>query len=452
MHVAIAGSGYVGLITGACLADFGHSVVCFDKNIHRIHALQKGHPPFFEPGLEDLLKKAQNHSRLTATTDASKAIPLADVVFIAVGTPETPQGDADTSAVFEVVEEIAPLMKQGSFLVLKSTVPIGTNHHVCNTLQRLKRSDIQIISNPEFLREGAAIYDFMHPNRLIIGTSSEKATLTMKQLYAPLLKKGVSLQITDPETAETIKYAANSFLALKITFINQIANLCEKTGADIREVARGMGSDERIGPAFLAPGPGYGGSCFPKDTRALLAAAKKRDVDLSLIESAIRANDFQKQHMVQKICKALHSEVQGKTLGIWGLTFKAHTDDIRESPALDIVGHLLDRGALLNLFDPQAPAQLKDKLENATFMDDPYSVAIQADALIILTEWPLFQELDLSKIKKVMRTPLIIDLRNLLEKHDVMSQGLSYLGLGQGKVAAPKAKDTPASPFLKVKI
>lgn len=429
MKIGVVGSGYVGLITGACLADFGHHVTCVDKNAQRIKTLKNGQSPFFEPGLKELLAKTQG--RLFFSEEPQKVAASCDVIFIAVGTPETPTGDADTTAVFQVVEEVAPFMRKEACLVLKSTVPIGTNRQVCKTLERLNCEHIHVVSNPEFLREGSAIYDFQNPDRLIIGTTSDHAQSTMSGLYQPLIKKGVPLLSVAPETAETIKYAANSFLAIKITFINQIADLCEAIGADVLDVAKGIGLDKRINPHFLHPGPGYGGSCFPKDTRALCATAHKKNINLSLVKEAINANNLRKGHMVEKIKHILEGTIRGKTLGVLGITFKAHTDDTRESPALAIIEALLAQGAIVQAFDPQAPENLKDKFDNFTLTNNANQAAQNADALIILTEWPVFQDLNFSALKNTMRNPLLIDFRNLYQRAAMKAINFPYIGLGQ---------------------
>ncbi|MGB1230491.1 MAG: UDP-glucose dehydrogenase family protein, partial [Holosporaceae bacterium] len=352
-------------------------------------------------------------------------------IFIAVGTPETPMGDADTSAVFSALEEIAPLAKKGAVIVLKSTVPIGTNQHVRNTLKRLQRDDVHVVSNPEFLREGSAIEDFMRPDRVIVGTLHKEAAKTMEKLYAPVIKTGAAFVATSPETAETIKYAANSFLAMKISFINQMADLCEKVGSNVLDVAHGIGLDARINPHFLRAGPGYGGSCFPKDTRALCATAQKHGVDLSLIETTIKANEHRKTQMAERIAWHLGGTLCGKTLGVLGATFKANTDDVRESPAIAIIELLTQKGATIQLFDPKISPHLEDTLQGVSVVDTIDAAALKADALIVLTEWAAFKSLDFKKLKANMRQPLMIDLRNVYRAGDVRAHGFTYYGLGQ---------------------
>lgn len=431
MKISVVGAGYVGLITGVSFASFGHKVACIDKNVDAIQKLQNGQVPFFEPQLSTFLTQKQTADNLTFTTNANESLPQSDVIFIAVGTPETPMGDADTSAVFAALEEMASLAKKGAVIVLKSTVPIGTNQHVRNTLKRLQRDDVHVVSNPEFLREGSAIEDFMRPDRVIVGTLHKEAAQTMETLYAPVIKTGAVFVATSPETAETIKYAANSFLAMKISFINQMADLCEKVGSNVLDVAHGIGLDARINPHFLRAGPGYGGSCFPKDTRALCATAHKHGVNLSLIETTIKANEHRKTQMAERIAQRLGGALYGKTLGVLGATFKANTDDVRESPAIAIIELLTQKGAAIQLFDPKISHHLEDTLQGVSVVDTLEAATHKADALIILTEWSVFKSLDFKKLKANMNKPLMIDLRNLYRAGDVRAHGFTYYGLGQ---------------------
>lgn len=429
MKVGVIGTGYVGLISGACFATFGHFVTCIDKNVDVIERLKRKQLPFFEPDLEALLNDETVRQNMSFGHDIS-GIKNADVVFIAVGTPETPQGDADVSAVFAAIEQLAPHLKSGARLILKSTVPIGTNRRAHNALERLGRKDVGVISNPEFLREGSAIVDFMNPDRIVIGMRHSDDAPPMRTLYAPLLERDVPFLIVSPETAETIKYAANSFLAMKITFINQIADLCEKTGAKVEDVASGIGLDHRINPYFLKPGPGFGGSCFPKDTRALCAVAKQHGVDLSLIRTAIEANEARKSVMAKRIQALCGGEITGKTIAVWGITFKANTDDLRESPALTILPHLEAMGATLKLFDPKATKDVEDIFDTLRVFDSPYDAALKADALVVLTEWDMFRHLDLARVRAQMTSPRLIDLRNLFDPEHMDALGFSYSAIG----------------------
>ena len=429
MHIAIIGTGYVGLISGACFAKFGHRVTCIDKNVDVIERLKAKQLPFFEPDLEKLLSEETVSRNMDFGHDI-RSVKEADVVFIAVGTPETPQGDADVSAVFAAIEQLAPHLKPGAHLVLKSTVPIGTNRRTRNALERLGRQDIGVICNPEFLREGSAILDFMEPDRIVVGTRHEKDIAPMKALYKPLLEGNVPFLTVTPETAETIKYAANSFLAMKITFINQIADLCEKTGAMVEDVAKGIGLDHRINPFFLKPGPGFGGSCFPKDTRALCAVAKQHNVDLSLVRGAVEANETRKEKMAKRIQHICGGDVANKKIAVWGVTFKANTDDLRESPALTILPLLESMGANLTLFDPKATKDIEDIFDRLQVCDNPYTAVEQAEALVILTEWDMFRTLDLARVKTLMQTPLFIDLRNLFDPTQMNELGFFYSAIG----------------------
>lgn len=432
MRIAVIGAGYVGLITSACLASFGHKVVCVDKNVDFIDQLKNEKLPFFEPDLEDLLQTSDVQERLSFAHDTHQATRDADLAFIAVGTPEGSDGEADTSAIFTVIETIAPSLKANASVILKSTVPVGTNKKVTSALERLERSDVSVISNPEFLREGSAIVDFMAPDRLIVGTKNEEDRRTIKTLYRPLLEKKIPLVFTTPESAELIKYASNSFLAMKVTFINQIADLCEKAGGTIKDVVTGMGLDHRINPYFLNPGPGYGGSCFPKDTRAIQATAKKNGVSLSLVQETIHANEERKQHMADRIENLCDGTVKEKKIAIFGVTFKANTDDTRESPTLTIASLLEQKGAQVTLFDPQAKKSVERFFEGATLLDSPYEAIQKADVLIILTEWPMLRELNLERLAQAMNTPLMIDLRNLYDPNDVREAGFAYHGIGYG--------------------
>ncbi|NWF75384.1 MAG: UDP-glucose/GDP-mannose dehydrogenase family protein [Nitrospirae bacterium] len=448
MHIAIVGTGYVGLVTGACFAEFGLFVTCIDKDEKKIHSLKKGLIPFYEPGLEELVKRNVQQGRLEFTTKIAKAVESSLVIFIAVGTPRRGDGSADLKYVEEVAHEIAKNMNGYKVIVTKSTVPVGTGKKlqeiISNNLK--EKTDFDIVSNPEFLREGSAIEDFMRPNRVVIGAKSQQAIAIMRDLYKPLYLIETPFVITNIETAELIKYASNSFLATKISFINEIAKLCEKVGADVHMVAKGMGLDQRIGPKFLHPGPGYGGSCLPKDTNALLRMAEEHNVKLNIVDAVVRVNEEQRQHMVKKIKEAM-TDLKGKTIAILGLSFKPNTDDIRDAPSLYILKELIKEDAYIRVYDPVVKdndKRIKDrKLQNKNaeysilnhknikFCKDPYDAIKGAIALIIVTEWNQFRNLDLERIKNLMRGPFFFDLRNIYEPQRVKDKGFEYYSVGR---------------------
>lgn len=432
MNIAVIGSGYVGLITGACFAEFGLNVTCVDNDEKKIRTLKKGQVPFYEPGLENLLQKNIKAKRMHFTSDLAKAVESSLVIFIAVGTPPKDDGSAEMKFVEGVAKEIAQHTKTYKVIVTKSTVPVGTGEVISRIMKKhLKENiDFDIVSNPEFLREGAGIEDFMRPNRVIIGTSSAQATAIMKDLYSPLYLIEAPIVITDVKTAELIKYASNAFLATKISFINEIANLCEIVGADVQTVSKGMGLDRRIGSKFLHAGPGYGGSCFPKDTQALLKIGKENKVTLGVIDATIRANDFQKERTADKILKIM-GKVKGKTVAVLGLSFKPNTDDMRDAPSLLIIKKLLKAGAKVKAIDPVAMKEAKKLLPKVTFTDNVYTTVKGAEAVIIVTEWNEFRNLDLVKIKKLTKGNFFFDLRNIYEPDKLNKMGFKYHCIGR---------------------
>jgi len=442
MKICIIGTGYVGLVTGTCLADFGLQVTCVDQDKNKISLLNSGGVPIYEPNLAPLIEKNISAGRLTFTTDLEKAVEQSKVVFIAVGTPPNHDGSANLKQIEKVAQQIATSMNEYKVIVNKSTVPIGTATKIKEIINSFSPSPLRgegrvrvkypfdIVSNPEFLREGSAVYDFTHPDKIVIGTESPKALKIMQEIYRPLYLIDTPFVITNPETAELIKYACNAFLATKITFINEIANLCDKVGADVHQIAKAMGLDGRISPKFLHPGPGYGGSCFPKDTEALYHFASTCGYDFKLLKGVISANKRQRELMVEKIKYHL-GDLKGKTIGILGLAFKQNTDDIRESPSIDIIKLLLKESAHIRCFDPLAMENTKKILPNLTYCQDEYETARDSDALIISTEWNQFRNLDLLKIKKLLKTPVLIDLRNLYEPATIKSLGFIYEGVGR---------------------
>jgi UDPglucose 6-dehydrogenase len=437
MNVAVIGTGYVGLVTGACLAEFGVHVTCVDKDVDKIGMLQKGQIPIYEPGLTELVGKNTASGRLVFTTDIASAIRSALAVFIAVGTPSRGDGSANMAYVEDVAETISKNLNDYKVIVTKSTVPVGTGERLKEIIgKNLKEQvDFDIVSNPEFLREGSAIEDFLRPNRVVVGASSQQAVAIMKDLFRPLYLLETPFVVTDVATAELIKYASNAFLATKISFINEMANLCERVGADVRLVAKGMGLDGRIGSKFLHPGPGYGGSCFPKDTTALLQIAKEKGYDLELLKAVIQVNARQRSMMTEKISKALGS-VKGKTLGVLGLAFKPNTDDIRESPAIDIIEALLKLGAQIRAYDPAAMAEAGKIVKNITYCEDAYDAARDADAVVLLTEWNEFRNLDLERLRSCLRQPVFIDLRNVYDDQRMSRAGFRYYSVGKGTSTA----------------
>ena len=433
MHIAIVGTGYVGLVSGACFADFGHIVTCVDKDQKKIDALHANEIPIFEPGLEPIVSNNQKQGRLKFTTDLATAVREADAVFIAVGTPSRRgDGHADLSYVQNAAREIAAAMNGFTVVITKSTVPVGTGDAVEATIRAARPdADFEVVSNPEFLREGAAIDDFKHPDRIVIGTDSQRARAVLSEIYRPLYLNQAPLLFTSRRTSELIKYAANAFLATKITFINEIADLCEKVGANVQEVAHGIGLDKRIGSKFLHAGPGYGGSCFPKDTLALARTAQEAGAALRIIETVISVNDARKLGMARKVSQVFDGKVHGKTVAVLGLTFKPNTDDIREAPALSIIAALQDRGAIVRAYDPQGMHEAAKLLDQVTYCEDPYECAQGADALLIVTEWEQFRALDLHRLKELMKAPVIIDLRNIYRHDEVAHAGFAYHSIGR---------------------
>ncbi|MCX7771362.1 MAG: UDP-glucose/GDP-mannose dehydrogenase family protein [Proteobacteria bacterium] len=433
MHISIIGTGYVGLVTGACFAEFGIFVNCVDKDRDKIEKLKKGIIPFYEPGLEDLVKRNMKEGRLKFTTNIEKAVENSLVIFIAVGTPPRGDGSANLDYVEEVAKKIAKSMKSYKVIVTKSTVPVGTGFKIKDIINRHLEQPINfdIVSNPEFLREGSAVEDFMRPNRVVIGAQSEQAVAIMKDLYRPLYLLETPFVITDIQTAELIKYATNSFLATKISFINEISALCETVGANVNVVAKAMGLDGRIGPKFLRAGIGFGGSCLPKDTKALVRIAEEKGVQLRIVNAAIEANENQKERLTKKIIEAFGGKIENKTIGILGLSFKPNTDDIRESPALFIINRLLKEKVKIKAYDPAAIENTKSVFPQIIYCSDAYSVAKDADGIVIVTEWNQFRNLDLTKIKKIMRDKFFFDFRNIYEPEKIRQLGFKYFSVGR---------------------
>ena len=433
MRVTMVGTGYVGLVSGACFADFGHQVICVDKDIGKIDRLQQGIMPIFEPGLEDLVASNVKAGRLSFTTDLSEAVKDADTVFIAVGTPSRRgDGHADLSYVEQAAREIAEHMKGYTVVVNKSTVPVGTGDLVQSIMAGVNpKGDFSVVSNPEFLREGAAIGDFKRPDRVVVGTEDERARQVMRELYRPLFLNETPILFTDRRTSELIKYAANAFLAVKIAYINEMADLCEQVGANVQEVARGIGLDNRIGKKFLNAGPGYGGSCFPKDTLALMRTAQESGAPVTIVEATVASNTARKKRMAGKVIEACGGDVNRKTIGILGLTFKPNTDDMRDSPSLDIVPALLAAGAKIRAYDPEGMEEAKKELTGIEMASGPYEVAENADAIVILTEWDQFRALDFERIATHMRKPVMVDLRNIYNPDDLRQDGFTYVSIGR---------------------
>ena len=435
MRIAMIGTGYVGLVSGACFADFGHRVCCVDKDSEKIDGLNAGKMPIWEPGLEALVKSNAERRRLTFTIDLESAVKDAEAVFIAVGTP-TRRGDghADLTFVFDAVRELARFIKPGTVVVTKSTVPVGTGDKIEAILKEEGVSGVSVASNPEFLREGAAIADFKHPDRIVVGAEDDHAQEVLREIYRPLFLNRAPILITGRRTAELTKYAANAFLAVKISFINEIADLCEAVDADVQDVARGIGLDNRIGPKFLHAGPGYGGSCFPKDTLALLKTADAAGVDQRIVRTTVEVNDHRKEQMVERVSRALGGDLKGKRVGVLGLAFKPNTDDMREAPSIPIVNTLVERGAQVSVFDPVAREQAEKVFSGIEFADDAYAAADGADALVIVTEWDEFRALDLDRIAASLRGNVLVDLRNVYDRDEAIEAGLAYYGVGRGRV------------------
>ena len=432
MHITVVGSGYVGLVSGAGFADFGLNVTCVDCDEQKIRMLNEGTIPIYEIGLEEIIRQNVKNGRLSFSTDLRTAVERSLVVFIAVGTPEGPDGEPDMSQVEAVACSLAESIDEYKVIVTKSTVPVGTSKRIRELIEKRQphRVRFDVVSNPEFLREGSAIEDFMRPNRVVIGADSEQAAAIIKDIYRPLYLIETPFVITTPETAELTKYASNAFLATKISFVNEMANLCEKVGADIHDVARSMGLDRRIGAKFLHPGPGFGGSCFPKDLLALVKLGQKHECPMKIAEAASEVNQVQRKLLVQKT-KALLNGHEGNVVGVLGLSFKPNTDDVREAPALSIIQTLRDNGAAIRLYDPVGMEAAKNLLEDVTFTGSPYEAAEGADCLAIITEWEEFRTLDLSCLRRIMRSPCLVDLRNLYRSEEIARHGLRYFSIGR---------------------
>ncbi len=450
MRIAMIGTGYVGLVSGACFSEFGIDVVCVDRDAEKIARLKKGEIPIFEPGLDVLVKSNAEAGRLSFTTDLKAAVAGAEAVFIAVGTPSRRgDGHADLSYVYDAAKDIAGALTEYAVVVTKSTVPVGTGREV-DAIIRAARPDLHfdVASNPEFLREGSAINDFMRPDRVVIGTESDRARAVMRQLYRALFLIETPILFTTLETAEIIKYAANTFLATKITFINEIADLCEKVGADVHDVARGIGLDGRIGKKFLHPGPGYGGSCFPKDTLALVKTAQDYGAPLRIVETVVAVNDKRKRSMADKIARACGGDINGKTIAVLGLTFKPNTDDMRDAPSLAIVPALQQMGATVRAYDPEGMHESKKFLPDITYCVDAYDAMEGADAVVLLTEWNQFRSLDLRRAKALLNAPVMVDLRNAYSPADVIAAGFTYVCVGRSgsTIATTPQVQTPAEP------
>jgi UDPglucose 6-dehydrogenase len=434
MKIAVLGAGYVGLVSGACFADFGHEVVLIDKDPERIAMLMGGRVPIYEPGLDEMVTRNQRDGRLSFTLDAAAAIAEAEVAFIAVGTPSRRgDGRADLTYVFSAAQDIARAVDGFTVVVTKSTVPVGTGDAVQRIIRDTRPdADVAVVSNPEFLREGAAIDDFKHPDRIVIGLEDERAREPMSEVYRPLFVNQAPVLFTGRRTAELIKYAANAFLATKITFINEMADLCESVGANVQEVARGIGLDNRIGGKFLHAGPGFGGSCFPKDTRALVETAREVGAPTRLVEAVVTVNDSRKRKMAEKVVRACGGSVSGKTIAVLGLTFKPNTDDMRESPALDVVQELQRLGARVRAHDPEGMEQAAKLMSDVVFCDSPYHCAEEADALVLATEWDAYRALDLTRLKSIVNVPVLVDLRNVYRRPEVERHGFTYADVGRG--------------------
>jgi UDPglucose 6-dehydrogenase len=433
MRIAMIGTGYVGLVSAACFAEFGVEVTAVDNNNGKIDALRNGQIPIYEPGLEDLVVRNVGAGRLTFTTDLPGAVRDVDAVFIAVGTPSRRgDGHADLTYLFAAAEEIARGLAEGTVVVTKSTVPVGTGRKLQALFAKLRPDlAIEVASNPEFLREGSAIEDFMRPDRVVVGVETEHARQVLDRLYRPLNLLQTPILFTSLETAELIKYATNSFLATKVTFINEIADLCERIGADVQEVAKGLGSDRRIGNKFLHPGPGFGGSCFPKDTAALLRIAEEANVALRIVESVVSVNESRKRNMVRRIIQACGGSVRGMTIAILGVTFKPNTDDVRDSPSLVIIPALQAEGATVRAYDPEGMDSARRELPDVVWSEDAYAAMDGADAMVVLTEWNAFRALDLERMRQLLRRPIVIDMRNVYQPGEMIAAGFSYSSIGR---------------------
>lgn len=435
MHIAMIGTGYVGLVSGACFADFGHTVTCIDKDKSKIDGLCAGKMPIWEPGLEALVKANVERGRLSFTTDLAAGLKHAQAVFIAVGTPaRRGDGHADLTYVFDAVRELARHIAPGTVVVTKSTVPVGTGDRIDAILGEEGVTGVSVASNPEFLREGAAIADFKHPDRIVVGAQDEDAREVLKEIYRPLFLNRAPILMTGRRTAELTKYAANAFLAVKISFINEIADLCEAVDADVQDVARGIGLDNRIGSKFLHAGPGYGGSCFPKDTLALLQTAEAAGVDQRIVRTTVAVNDERKAAMAERVAQALGGDLSGKKVAVLGLAFKPNTDDMRDAPSIPLIEGLQKRGATVSAYDPVAVDQARKILTGVDFADNAYAAASDADALVIVTEWDEFRALDLARLAKAMRGTVLVDLRNVYDRAEAERAGLDHRGIGRGTI------------------
>ena len=433
MRIAMIGTGYVGLVSGACLADFGHIVTCVDNDSGKISALQQGEIPIFEPGLADLVAKNVRERRLSFTTDLSTPVDTAEAIFIAVGTPSRRgDGHADLTYVFQAARDIAAAVDGYKVIATKSTVPVGTGDEVARIIAEARpQLSFSVVSNPEFLREGAAISDFKRPDRIVIGAEDDRARKLMTDVYRPLYLNQAPMLFTDRRTAELIKYAANAFLATKITFINEIADLCERAGADVQDVARGIGLDNRIGAKFLNAGPGFGGSCFPKDTMALMKTGHDFGVPSRIVETVIAVNDQRKRAMARKVIDVCGGNVRGRTIAVLGLTFKPNTDDMRDAPSIAVITALQDAGAKVRAYDPAGMKQAKSLLDNVEYCSDPYACADGADALVILTEWDEFRALDVDRVRAKLKNPILVDLRNIYRPEEMARQAFTYVSVGR---------------------
>ena len=433
MRLTIVGAGYVGLVSGACFADFGHDVICVDTDRTKIRSLKNGIMPIYEPGLEDLVRKNVESHRLSFSDDLAESVQDRDAIFIAVGTPSRRgDGHADLSFVYKAAHDIAVAVQSPTIIITKSTVPVGTGDRVEDIMKDVRPElDLPVVSNPEFLREGAAINDFKRPDRIVVGANDDHARDVMKEIYRPLYLNEPNFVFTDRRTSELIKYAANAFLAVKVTFINELADLCEQVNADVQDIAKGIGLDNRIGAKFLHPGPGFGGSCFPKDLQALAKTAQDSVSPMRIVETVIAVNDQRKRAMARKVIAACKGSVRGKKIAILGLAFKPNTDDMRDAPSLAIITALQDAGAVICAYDPEAMAQAREMMHGVDFAENAYACAEGADALVIVTEWDMFRALDLKRIKTLLNTPNIVDLRNIYSPKTMTEIGLQYFGVGR---------------------
>jgi UDPglucose 6-dehydrogenase len=449
MKLTVIGAGYVGLVSAACFSDFGYEVTCVDKDTRKIAALESGRIPIYEQGLEPIVSSNRQAGRLVFTDKLAESVAAADVVLIAVGTPTRESEDAaDLSYVYAAGEEIARAMTGFTVIVTKSTVPVGTAAKLREIISRARPDgDFEVASNPEFMREGSAVEDFLRPDRVVIGVNSERAEAALRQLYRPLSAKSVPIVATSCEAAEIIKYASNTFLATRIAFVNQLADLCERVDADIQDVTRGMGLDKRIGQQFLNPGPGYGGSCFPKDTRALAATAKQHGGAFTIVENVISANENRKKALADRIQSAIGGNLQGKKVALLGIAFKAETDDIRDAAAFTLIPELQRRGAAIAAFDPVAMDNGRGAFESIQWCADAYSAAIGADIVVVLTEWNVFRGLNLSRLARDMRQPVMVDFRNLFAADDIKGSGLTYHSIGRATLVPPAEKNAEVIPF-----